>query len=532
MTPNHLMIYIGPDLEFKKSIEQFVTSQKKKISIESEPFKKGFILEIVSKPELAIVFIDIAGNQSDVEQIMTEVSRVKASPLSKKILFVIMVGNEAETTLTNLAVTSGFQYIFVKGCELQTLFDDCFYIASKQDYPRFGFATARGITAPFATFFLSTLTSTTTKEISIETDYQAIDSVINLNLPYFPDLKMGTFKISQSSSAASIDPMTYSYTLEYPIAGPWDSPSETLLSADTVDTWLLNNKETLFPEFPSILIISKKIQILSKIDPPQVNLSVLDQLGSEAFEKIKLTNPPMIFIDFEDCSSGKNGMLEMEQFFHHLRDQQLSPFIIFTSALSSSSALQKLLSYPRLIATNDPLNLQIFLAITKKFHENKSYISQSEKLCLNRMDSRRILQVQHEIHLNEISEHEMIFTSKIEIPYYSVLYLELPLTMYATIIPPYRHMKTQEGVYRYVALIHGISQENLRFLRQFINQIIYSPLKSYAPPELKKVMDHIYADRTPAKQPQTEEVEIITKETVEKIETEPYKKTIKGLSKL
>jgi hypothetical protein len=146
-----------------------------------------------------------------------------------------------------------------------------------------------------------------------------------------------------------------------------------------------------------------------------------------------------------------------------------------------------------MVATSEKLNLEILLGISALFFKKDPIESKTERgISFAPADARKIIKIPHELNLMELSEHEISFTSKVEVPYFSVIRCVLPVEFYVLTIPPTRPLDITGDEFCYQGIIHGITQSQLTYLRQFINHVIYEPPFDYSAETLTNIMIDIY----------------------------------------
>lgn len=538
MTLESSILYLGSDPEFIQELNAFCKVAKKS-EVAQSVYQRGAILELALSNDLKIIFIDLTETDLNFPDLIAEVAFAKRYPPLKKILFVALLADQEDQGKSDLLLSAGFQYIFIKGCDSEILFKDCFYIQLGRDKPSYDFAMARDIFKPITGAFNSSLTALRRESFLVETDLQSTNSILLLSLSIFPDLTETKFKIKETLGNTIQYPMTYTHILDYPIASAWDDFSEVFIMPDTIDTWLTLNQPSTKPMSSGVQVIScnhklvRDLHLINSSFPFYV--TVTDDIVQEQLSQSSAgLSTDLIFIDYDDDVDSKLGIEGSLALISQLKSNSLKPFLIISNTKSTSLALQKLFQYEQILATKDKLTAEIVQGLSHKFNCKKKDSASSPYLFLVPSDVRRPIDIFYNFTLTSLSEHEMTFFCDVEIPMFSVLHFEYPLNFYATLVPAYRSLNKRTDQYHYLALLNGMSEEQLQYLRQFINQIIHTPLKDYSQENLSSIMKEIYNNRASLK-PDTPKVSAdIIEQTVEvKADVEEIKiKKIIGKSKL
>ncbi len=494
MSEDSTILYLGADLDFFNQLKNFCEKKKKKAQVVVSLYHKGCIVNLVTNASTSIVFFDMTEMSYALSEVISEVSFIKKHPLLKGVLFVGVLADKQDEENSEILLSSGFQYLFIKGCETEILFKDCFYIHSSDEIPVNDFAKAKDINRPILAGFNSSLTALGEENFLIETDFLPDGSQLDLNLSLFPDLKATSYQIKQQQNSCTQYPMTYTFLMQYPFAKPWDEVTNAFLPKETVKSWLSDNAEILTPEKKTVWIISTNKNLLNKFFELSLTFPYYLHISNDL--SVDGAPPIMVFIDLEDQEDSLISLNKVLFLIDNLKARQKKPFIVLLNAKSSTSALQKVLSYNQLIATTEKMTADMVNGLSLKLYEKYKSQTGHQLFSIISTEKRRPIDIFSEVTLTSLSEHEITFFTPTEIPMFSVMHFTIPINFFATIVPTYKDLKRRENQIHYLALIHGISEDHLKHLRQFINQIIYSPLKDYSKKNILSFMDEIYKGRT------------------------------------
>lgn len=495
------ILYLGSDPHFGEKLRTSVGNSDRMCDVIIADYSPGQIIEFLRNYKILTVYMDLDAGHISLEDVGREITLIKKYAPTRPTLFVALMGDDIWTEKCDSLITSGFQYLFYKNCDIDILLQDCAHLATGEDYPAKGFARCKGIEKSCTVNFISTITNINHDGFDIETDYLTSSHLIDVKIPIFPDLKNRPLTVLSRKDSAVKYPATYSYRVDFPMAGAWDEVSDELLSKDTIETWFANNKNDLLPACPGIVIVSQNFELLKTIFNTKTEnsyqlLMTDNKLEDHTKECVLASSAQLIFIDLDDKIDDPLSIHKVSDFIDYLVIHHLNPFLVITNAKSTSEALQKTFEYTHLLATAEKLNSRILDPVISRFMVRKT--SSSSENTMNVMsvtDVRRHTDILSTVTLIDISEHEVEFFSRTPIPYFTVVKFNLPLKFYAVVIPAYREKKVRQNEYHYVALINGISEENLRYLRKFINQNIFRPISDYSAGNLARIEQELLSEK-------------------------------------
>lgn len=258
---------------------------------------------------------------------------------------------------------------------------------------------------------------------------------------------------------------------------------------------------------PSIIVV----QFLSEISPQE------DELFQKVLEKIK---DPEIIHKFDEKEEEKRyselvekvPILQKEEMANTgnlittiKAQQDYSPILVlFNSFWQSSKSLQQSFMYPMIVTYGDSLNMDVVVNLAevyeKRQDEKLSELIKKKVLQLKKRDPRKygrlnesdfkekkyfikksnILSygsIQNKILMIRLTESEIKFKSEIELPM-KTYRLEYPMPMSINLVPieEGKDFLDQKGGKIYRGIIHSISENDKKTLRQVVNDILFSPL--------------------------------------------------------
>ena len=215
-------IYFGSDQEFfEKLTKTFQQRFDGEFRLHQLLYSKTQIVQSIIDFSPSLIYFDFSVTPSDqLESILTESSYLKRIDSYKPILFVGLFDDISDFTTQSLIFTSGFQWGFVKGADLEEFFRDTLSLGFSGEVGPSFFARANGINKKLDLFFCSSISSINNKTFSIESDIYSDSSKLSFSLPLFKDLDATEFSITSHLETSFLYPLTDSYELEFPFARP------------------------------------------------------------------------------------------------------------------------------------------------------------------------------------------------------------------------------------------------------------------------------------------------------------------------
>jgi hypothetical protein len=538
MTIVKRLLYFGNDDEFLEKLQNFASAHiKTDYEVEQSKYLPGELLENVSKSGANIVFIDFTSIESR-EHIFEEILFIKKIDKLKSILFAALLSDTSNIREQLHLYSSGFQMGYVKGTEVEDFMVDCLYIGLAEKVPMATYAKAKGIGKELKVGICSTLSFISLENFKVETDLESESEKLQLKLHLFKELEVDSFIVKSHKSSPYVFPMTETYTLEYPFVGPWDEMTTDTIQKETVETWIDLNNDDLQKKQSFLRVVTNNSNIyrslLDSTSSLPLFIEVTDKLNFESIKQdLLLKRPPIIFMDLEE--DGPTDMDSVGELINNLRKiEQYRPILVILNNLSKADALQKVYGYENIVCMPNPLTIDVFRLFARSFLEKKTQTLEPEGFFFKFSDTTRAVDVFHNIVVTSLSEHEITFVSKIALPMFSVLHLNLPVECFVTIIPPYYELENSSVGKHYMGLIHGLSEEGRQRLRKFVNQIIYEPIKEFSAEVVQATLDQKKIEKRPKGPDERDERDEKDKESKEEvIDYKAFKRPqVQGKSKL
>jgi hypothetical protein len=436
-----------------------------------------------------IVYIDFVSYQEHYDEMLALIALLKRNSLTKKVPVFGLLSDSKEMEKTGIVLSAGVNYCFVKGDSYRTLVFDSAYVAVDDNlrFPRY--ATARRIDLPYQISVVSSLVSISEDKILLDSDL-TIDfeegRKLRLNLNLFEDFNAKEFPVSHTYDFPQKYNMMNSYEVKIPYPGPWDEIDEFTIQKDTMLTWLENYHDNLDSFDGNVLIVSNKIedhQVLDVKGLEKLNLHISEYFD-EGFTVVDAVKPDILFVSLEldgDTLPGymPNDYETLEKLFFHIGGmEEFGPIVVIFNSKSTSDAGQKVFDYRKLVASQSKFNIEAVESMLNLFREGATKEESLYKY-FRVGDSRRYAEVDIQVRVTALTEHEMTFITHADLPLYTNIRVRDPVDMFLIIVPPTWELeKSVEGKH-YMGFIHSVLEEELEILRMFVNQIIYRPIEKF-----------------------------------------------------
>jgi hypothetical protein len=482
--------YVGSDSELLKNIHSQTRDYfKDECVVDGFEYEKASTIYELIDFQPRVVFFDTTSIKNH-SSILKEVLFLKSNAEFSATLFVAVWPDEFPQKKQEMFYLSGFTFGYIKGGEVELLLRDAYDISFGfgGNFPEY--AKAVGIERTLSVNFCSSISKINWKEVFVDTDYEPDEFGENLNmeLPIFSDLETSRFKISGHSGHCNLYPKKENYSLKLPYAGPWDEVSNETLQRETVETWLELNEESFSKRDFFIKVVSIKEDLLKDVfalvQKNKLFVDVSKYLDNDKIRsQLQSKKPDLIFVDIAAPGEAGNGIESIEFIIRAINSiDGYNPIITVFNTKTKPEALQKVYGYTNIVCIPREMSFDLVEMFVESFIAKKKE-SANKSLYFKVIDPRRIIDIDHSVVVQTLSEHTITFLPNKNIPSYSVLRLELPIQCFITTIPnPDKYSRETVGI------INGITEEQRETLRRFVNQIIYSPINEFSSNEVERIL--------------------------------------------
>ncbi len=528
MIPQSRISYFGSDPDFIQELRKFLSHPHHPGELECYPDTKGMLIRTCVKDRPGVVIIDVTDSTSN-QEILEEVLFIKRNQPYRGILFVALFPDIDALERAKNYFTAGFNLFFVKGCESESLFRDCLYIAYEITGSFPAYAKAGKIDHSVMAQVHSTVRSISESSFILETDLELSQEDIQFTLPLFPDLRAKSFMVKGPLKPKPFFTMLNSYEVELPLANAWggEDPELTLLP-DTLETWNSLHQGFLKHEPLNIAVISDNEflfeEIFQSVDHEKVRIHFYPSFSQEV-----TTIYDLIFYDIEILPDESSGLDDLNNLTLMAQSQTERPIIISTKNPSTTEATQKLLHYPSIVCATGPLTAPVLHKMSSNyFTKRKSDLPENYLFPLD--SSERVVEIPQKVFITTLTEHEITFYGPAELPMFTLLQFQLPFKFSVILVPSLMRLPMREESTHYMGFVTAVDEKGLETLRKFINSIISQPLTDYGPEAmetyLKSLLPQVIQEvvQTPLAETPAQRTEVSEAPTI--------KRTFKGNSKL
>jgi hypothetical protein len=501
------VIFVGDDKSYFGLIKDKFASDFKAIKLEYEQLYKETGMEIQSlivdifKKKPRIIFVDLSKHTSEMLHLARVLARLNS--VIKPQIFALADYNQGITPLQR-AVIAGVRCVHIKGAELDAVCFDAIAFAFPDKLENHDFAMAK-LEDSVNAYIPVKVGIVSTTGVRVESNFPVAPGN-QYNLLNFWTNK-GLMKSSGTQCKSQIqEGLYYNYDFSQEFAFEYVAPvdkedkepdvieqleKERLQvleeSKSRMIDWVKNNPKFSKLKVLKTLIVDKDMTIY-KDQPLSDEFSFVIRCQPYLHQvKKELThiNPHLIVYNMEDVDPEE---LEANEDIAHTYNetrtlqyilkvihsmQGYTPFIIvFNAEGYSTDKLQKVLNYSQIMAYSEKLNVELVHKMATMLDKklNSQYQSATECIYLEKEHPSSYAEIEIDIELVGCSENDLYFNAAVDLPYKTVLRVNLPAPMYVSVTSAPNGSTVSSDYY---GLIHGIGEEERQELRRFINSVFF-----------------------------------------------------------
>lgn len=488
MSPKVRILSFSKDSDFTQDLASFLSlNLKLAYDFKNLLYSPGIIVESLALEDANIVFIDFT-TLKDSNILLKEVNFIKNIDQYKHILFAGIYKDDLTPNQKSLSFISGVQIGFIKGSELESFFSDCLLMALDYPIKNTSYAQAKLKNVNLEIEACSSISKLNKEKLFIETDLTIGQTPLSFKIPFFEELKDAVFKIKGKNKCSSLYPLLDSLELSYPLAGPWDEPSTQNIQIETIETWLESNKTQLKENLGFLYVLGSPNESLNDFlgneERSTFSFKFIHQISDNFNETLTKDSPPIIYLNLNDQKTITLDTLA--DIINHVKMTSYNPILIIFNTLSKTEALKKVYGYNNIFCIQSKMNYKFIDLFLNSYLENKKETLKCMFYTFKCSDPNRIIEIPHNIKVTSLNEHQVTFTSEIELPMFSVFHTKRPISCFFTIVPFDKNSNEKKQKNLYKGYIHSISEEQKQKLRKYVNQIIYTPIESFSNEEISK----------------------------------------------
>lgn len=322
----------------------------------------------------------------------------------------------------------------------------------------------------------------------------------NADIKLFDQFTVHQFKVKQEN--VEIPQMNYlnQYEADIPFPGPWDDIEPDSLIKDTYLTWVDHNKDDFQQMDLRICLFDASLNTFTS-NFYELDKNALVYLRSDLgidHDYLEILRPEIIIFNVEETpeelhESKKfyyNSLEMLDQIFSSLAlIRNYNPIVIVFNTPSNSEAFRKVYRYESLIVFPSEFEMGVLVKLIEQYRKKNPFHEKELKYYLASDYTPSYFHINLPVTITSLTEHEITFLSKVELPYFTVLKFTIPCEGYLTLVPEIRDLPQVADHYHYMGFIHGVTERNRMELRQLVNYIVTASKEDLKELELARVRD-------------------------------------------
>lgn len=494
------IVYVGEDPEFIK--EMNFRLQQKGVDAEycQRSYYPGALLDIAVDILPNVIIFEIP--QATKSIINAEILFLKKVPRFKPIMVIGIFPDKETLEACSTVASCGVSFFYIKGSEYEHLFRDCQLYGLEQNIMVPSFAKASGLKIKRKVNAISSISAIGENELYLDTDVGLpwVTS-LNLSLNFLNDDHIRSYEVIAHQSFSVIYPMMENYVLKYPIAGPWDEPSDETIDPSNISDFIENYQQGFdsrseFVWLFSSVVWAQRLFLYSLNCPLYVEVKSLE--NAKELNDLESKKPRVIFI--ETTKDDEQEHLHIYELIDKVRRiENYDPIIFILNTTFSSHDLKVSNNYGNIISSSKILEFDFFSKVISTLGKKEGHAKDCHYFRID--DIKRCLNFELEVTLLSITEHEIEFELGTEVPLFSLFQLSLPDHIFITVTDI---ESRGDNRFHYTGILHGMDELAYQNLRKIVNQLIYNPKNDLTPEEIQKILHSSQAN---------------TKQTIAKIES-------------
>lgn len=478
------IVYVGEDAEFTQEMSSRLTQKGVDAEYCQRSYYPGALLDIAAGMLPNVIIFEIP--QSTKSIINDEILFLKKVPHFRPIMVIGIFPDRETLEGCSTLASCGVSFFYIKGSEYEHLFRDCQLYGLEQKIMVPSFAKASGLKIKRKLNAISSISAVGENELYLDTDVglQWITS-LKLSLNFLNDDNIRSYEVIDHQPFSIVYPMTENYALKYPIAGPWEEPSNETLDPASISDFIENYQQGFdsrseFVWLFSSLAWGQRLFLYSLNCPFHVDAKSLE--NSKNLNDLEWKKPKVIFVETNKDEEQEHQNIS-ELVDQVRRIENYSPIIFILNTSLSSHDLQVRNNYGNIISSSKNLEFDFFSKVI-------SALGKKEDRTINchyfrKDDIKRCLNFELESVLLSITEHEIEFELEAEVPLFSLFQIRLPDNIFITVTD----MESRgENKFRYTGVLHGMDDLAYQNLRKIVNQLIFNPKNELTPEQIQKIL--------------------------------------------
>lgn len=507
--------YIGRDKTYVDELEKLAKSEamdfvKLSFITFGAETSSDAISQLIQKGKVDAILFDYSTIQFD---ICSLILFLRSHELFRKIPFIGLFDKDTDHLLLRKSIQAGVTFNYLKDEDCDDFILNLNYILTDQALCLKRYATAKNQNLPMKINHQARLESVGHDELVLHSDLAiTAENGTEVLTHLYEEFNVTKFPTS-SAQKNQADHYLESYHLKIPYRGPWDDEKTAGIDTDTMDTWLDLKQEQFVPKQLRVLVFDGRSEVFSNKNFYESRHDVRFRFVKSIMQQWPLIIemlPEIIIIEVDNENNTINDINElMGQVGAQANlNEHFRPAILIFNCHSSSDAFRKAYNYSGIVTSGSTFDYSIMPNLIDLYMTRTKLAEQTSYLQL--FDELSFAEVSAPVTVTSISENQITFISKNEIPFFTNLYLELPQKIFVTILPPTHELAYHHNYYHYMGFIHGLNYEEKCELRAFVNWLIFYPLEASREEDRKAFfkMNKEAATKNRAEKVQAEVVEV------------------------
>ncbi len=477
-----------------ESLHLFAQNHLFKVAVSHHNYSTGKILKEVDLKFPQVLIIDDLSLSSGFEE---ELNLLKHFDHFKSILIVCLCYDKEEVISHRFLLTLGVQILYLKGNDLDDFFRDVFLMGFEDRFGASKFARAENLAIPITIGLCSSISAINQDGVIIETDVKLpTDEGLNLVATFLEEAPTLNYVVKDHSSSPFHFQSFETYELSHPYPGPWDEVTAESISPEQIETWIGLNQPSFDGRSDTIAIFSRNFKLTWSyiINDKTFKWAMNEVVSLDVVTFLKLRRPVMIFMDMSEIINFESLVCVIEGI---QKVSDYTPIVIVLNYSTGTEAMRKAHNYPHLLVTQNKLDENLLALFVQKYTMKVKSSDERPYHFFRVNDPIRVSSVPVQILITGMTEHEVTFICPHDLPVFSVLEFNLPMSFYLTLTPPYLELHISEKGTHYMGIIHGLTEIELAKLRKIVNQLIYRPTNELSTAIVEKMLKQNYFEVVP-----------------------------------
>ncbi len=512
------ILYFGKDDAFFHSFEEKLKQEDlcQEISIEKKFFKddeeKSKIASLVgeiAQASYGCLFVDFAVDK-DAVSLLARHLRLSLNPEQVGLIGLLnQVGDDNKGVDKNLikkdflqASLTHIPIIHYKGMSLSHLLFDALYLSRGDAKTRKKLATFSNLFEEVNAKYFSSITHIMDQALILESSLEfsksdvvkfESDFLAHINNKHLfvvdqkDDLLQTKFKhryrFSMVEPKKDIDElMSKDDKKNKDPNSQWDDPQYRLVDIKSLSNYIASIDKSGSNKRAKLLLVQSGLEVLAQMEESLNDLPYLIRYQTAFRSDLKIIKnfrPNIVALEINEGDEVEVLLKSLIDAIKEINDY--NPVVMIFKIDIASEKLKEFLDYQFIMVHKGKIDLSLLLNMMEIFDKKLGDFDPSDKdpLIMENESTFNVyalnpisrVKLDLEIYLSSISEHELTFFSKEELPMRGIVFVDKPVKMYLTVLPEIDALEKKNGYFHYYAVINGITTVEIQILRQYINEL-------------------------------------------------------------